>query len=130
MQMRIVTWVLPLVMVFAPAAQAGLCKCGETAPVEGTASCCGGESDTLGAASAPSPCNCGCSDDDGAKARSGCACSHVQPQATTDAPDGAVSGETTKAPVLRSPACSRATTVRAFRTPGEAPPSFLAPLLI
>ena len=129
MQMRIVTWVLPLVMVFAPAAQAGLCKCGEAAPVEGTPSCCGGESDTLGAAAAPSPCNCGCSHDDGDKARSGCACS-VQPQATTDAPDGAVSGETTTAPVFESPASGRALPLRAFRMSGEAPPSFLQPLLI
>ena len=128
--MRIVAWSLPLFLLFAPAAQAGLCKCGEAAPVEGTPSCCGGASATLGAATAPSPCNCGCSDDDGAKARSGCACSHVQPQATSDAPNGAVFGETTTAPVLEAPACGRTTTVRAFRTPGEAPPSFLAPLLI
>ena len=128
--MRIVAWVLPLVLVLAPAAQAGLCKCDEAAPVEGTPSCCGGSSDTLGAAPAPSPCNCGCSHDDDAKARSGCGCSQVQPQSTADAPDGAVSGETMTALVLESPACDRALPLRAFRTPGEAPPSFLQPLLI
>jgi hypothetical protein len=129
MQMRIVAWVLPLVMVFAPAAQAGLCKCGEAAPVEGAPSCCGGASDTAGAAAAPPPCNCGCSHDDGDKARSGCGCS-VQPQATTDALDDDLSGESTTAPVLASPACDRALTLRAFRMSGEAPPSFLQPLLI
>ncbi len=131
--MRIVTWVLPLVMVFAPAAQAGLCKCGDAAPVhdsdEGAPSCCGGGGSILAVTTAPSPCDCGCSDDDGTGARSGCGCSLVQPQATTDAPDGAVSGEAMPAPVAKSPVPMRTRTLRAFRTPGQAAPNFVAPLL-